>query len=550
MEVHLQSESHTDQVTNYLQNNVYEGSETRKICIISGDDVTVQSNNLWMSSSLIRTVIGSLLTNEDITLIMPDYSGADVTNAIKILRNHIDEDIIFNRNVKDILEALAVDITKTQFVNENFESKETIRRDLINELVNKRNEEDSSNIICKFCPKRFHGTRVKEKYKCHLGLMHFSAEMKMEIEKYFQADHKCSECGKIYVNSHLKRRHLAYNHSYLVDTIKSLIKEQVGRQKTKVEEDFNEDSNDSEVSGTSDAVDSGEYFENDDSGIQDQLLLCNQDLSDSDTDDDQVGSDAPNDGDSTNDEEAEGIQNELMLFNQNLSDSDSDDDDTNDVTDQDKSQDVDDEQFQDIHNTLLQEQDLEDSDDEPEHQDQSEDNKKDTFSISLVDHITAENSDKVKDYRNFIEKKDKYWYCKGCDYKHQSKTVIGLHAEVHVAGLTFRCKICTNPFNTRNNLRNHHYKKHTKNKKLQQKAEKNELDKEIDEKVSQIMVKVENSYVCMQCDKITPRKDHIIAHCETHLEGYSHGCHICKFETKTRNSLRIHISQKHKKQKR
>ena len=181
MEVHLQSESHTDQVTNYLQNNVYEGSETRKICIISGDDVTVQSNNLWMSSSLIRTVIGSLLTNEDITLIMPDYSGADVTKAIKILRNQSKEDIIFDRNVRDILEALGVDTTNTQCVNENFESKETIRRDLINELVNKRKEEESSNIICKFCPKRFQGTKAKDIYKCHLGVMHFSAEMKIEI---------------------------------------------------------------------------------------------------------------------------------------------------------------------------------------------------------------------------------------------------------------------------------------------------------------------------------------------------------------------------------
>ena len=135
MEVNFQSIFHNHQVINLLQSQ--SSAEGRKFQIVSGDKECVYSNKLWMFSSFIRSIVESLVIAEDITIMLPDYSAVDVTNATNILLNNKNDELVFSRKVKEILEALGIDITNTKIVNEDFDSKETIRRDLINELVKK-----------------------------------------------------------------------------------------------------------------------------------------------------------------------------------------------------------------------------------------------------------------------------------------------------------------------------------------------------------------------------------------------------------------------------
>ena len=418
MEVNFQSIFHNHQVINLLQSQ--SSAEGRKFQIVSGDKECVYSNKLWMFSSFIRSIVESLVIAEDITIILPDYSAVDVTNATNILLNNKNDELVFSRKVKEILEALGIDITNTKIVNEDFDSKETIRRDLINEFLKK---EDASNISCNFCPKTFHGSKQTDKYKIHLGIIHFTAEMKIEVDKYFPANNKCSGCGKIYESSCLKRRHLIYNHSHLVKSIISLIKDQIKRDEPTEDEDSdflnqllksNQDLSDSDSdeendesdfidklqnsnqnlsdidsdeehdesdlidelqNSNQDLSDSDSDEEEDESNFIDELQNCNQDLSDSenDSDEEEERNNMSNNGEYANDKEVEEKQKELMITNQNLSDSNTDDEDEEaNVSQTANDQDVEEDQFQDINNILLQVQDLEDTDSEDEEENHGE----------------------------------------------------------------------------------------------------------------------------------------------------------------------------------
>ena len=71
---------------------------------------------------------------------------------------------------------------------------------------------------------------------------------------------------------------------------------------------------------------------------------------------------------------------------------------------------------------------------------------------------------------------------------------------------------------------------------------------EIDEQIQQNIVKnVDGTYSCKVCGKNSGRKiQHCRNHIETHLEGLSFNCPLCEKTFRSRPSLAMHKSNKHR----
>jgi len=69
----------------------------------------------------------------------------------------------------------------------------------------------------------------------------------------------------------------------------------------------------------------------------------------------------------------------------------------------------------------------------------------------------------------------------------------------------------------------------------------------IDLQIEQMMERVEGLWKCTVCGQTSSYKSHIKEHAERHLNGVSHGCHICRKIFSARDNLRVHISQTHSK---
>merc|ERR1712025_400133 len=52
---------------------------------------------------------------------------------------------------------------------------------------------------------------------------------------------------------------------------------------------------------------------------------------------------------------------------------------------------------------------------------------------------------------------------------------------------------------------------------------------------------------CLHCSKTNKDKTAISRHVESHLEGHAHNCTVCHKSYKTRLSLNVHMTQKHRK---
>lgn len=198
----------------------------RNITLRGSDQVNIQANNLWMFSSLIRALIGtSVSANEEALILLPDYHGNDIIAALNILNTSQNDDIMFSEIIKNVLDDFGVDLNNTEQLQLDKEinmreSKEVIRSNLIDEIINNKTVKE---VVCYYCSKSFTGQRAKDKYRNHLGQSHFLSEMKEEIGKYFDTNDKCTECGKTYVTASFKRKHLTKHHSYLVDKILKLV---------------------------------------------------------------------------------------------------------------------------------------------------------------------------------------------------------------------------------------------------------------------------------------------------------------------------------------
>ena len=71
---------------------------------------------------------------------------------------------------------------------------------------------------------------------------------------------------------------------------------------------------------------------------------------------------------------------------------------------------------------------------------------------------------------------------------------------------------------------------------------------EIEQKVIEHLEKNEDGfYMCNLCGKVGDRRNHMKNHIETHLDGISVSCSICKKQFGSRNSHNVHMSRNHKK---
>ena len=221
---------HNENVMSILRQEWASSDGDRTLTLVAGDSAAVAAGCLWMCSSLVRSLVGSTaasLAQQSSVLLLPDFSAADLEAAVSVLQSSGELDrIVFSGGAREVLQLLGVSMDRvTQLQEEEEEdgrgeSKEAIRNNLIAELVHNKSVEE---LVCYFCSKAFTGQKMKDKYKSHLSQMHFIDEMKKEIKKYFDKNDKCSDCGKAYVTVNLKRRHLGYNHSYLVDKIHHII---------------------------------------------------------------------------------------------------------------------------------------------------------------------------------------------------------------------------------------------------------------------------------------------------------------------------------------
>ena len=178
-------------------------------------------------------------------------------------------------------------------------------------------------------------------------------------------------------------------------------------------------------------------------------MMDNQNLSDSDSECDEVV-ETNNDSiqeiilqDQDLDEDSESDVESVVVGSSNSNDDD--EIQTIDIDDQSEAQDKDNDEI------II--------DDRPNNNDRSVPN----FSISLADHITEYNKDKIREPKKFVERKGKFWFCKKCGVKNVRESYLILHAEIHVDGLLFGCKVCNKKYPTRIKLRDHHEEFHSHN---------------------------------------------------------------------------------------
>ena len=70
---------------------------------------------------------------------------------------------------------------------------------------------------------------------------------------------------------------------------------------------------------------------------------------------------------------------------------------------------------------------------------------------------------------------------------------------------------------------------------------------DLDEKLGRMIERSQGIWKCKVCDKVSNRKENIIKHAETHLQGIKHSCHICMKTFPTRPGLQAHINEIHSK---
>ena len=68
---------------------------------------------------------------------------------------------------------------------------------------------------------------------------------------------------------------------------------------------------------------------------------------------------------------------------------------------------------------------------------------------------------------------------------------------------------------------------------------------ELELQIEGIIEKDKGLWRCKVCGKTTTNKGHAKGHAETHIEGVSHACHICRKTVSSRHNLKTHISNIH-----
>ena len=79
----------------------------------------------------------------------------------------------------------------------------------------------------------------------------------------------------------------------------------------------------------------------------------------------------------------------------------------------------------------------------------------------ILPHKAHSNYSQSKEViEDLIIKDGEIWLCKQCGKTAKTRASIGLHAETHIEGISFDCKLCDKIFRSRNSLAFHKSKKH------------------------------------------------------------------------------------------
>ena len=566
------------------------GQEYRTILLRGSDQVNIQANNLWMFSSLIRALIGSSVSaNEELIMILlPDHHGHDISAALNVLNTSQIDDIVFTESVKDILCDLGVNfnnIEQFQLDEETNlrESKEVIRNNLIDELINNKPVEE---VVCYYCSKSFTGQRAKDKYRSHLGQTHFLSEMKEETAKYFDTNHKCTECGKSYVTASFKRKHLTKHHSYLVDKILRLVNrkeneslleqdvievqnlqdtftEAVKPNEQSLENFFTELLNkDTPAANVGENEEDPEIHRINDENHQrtssspeaqcnaEELLMSSGEteiLEEADDENDNEANDEiiRNLIESNVNSQEDEIDSKIKEIDQEITESErqTDNDEYADNISEDGHEGQTNEGNEDaeLQNQLMQSNnDLSDSDSEDEHDaskgtEKSNQETEDIQKSLLLDQDLDSSSDSDDE-----ESTDDTPSTRSND----SNEDLGSSSlnEISSSNVAFECKLCPKKYDRKKSLSTHHNRNH---RKINNTKKGDTRDLEIDAKVNKMIISLNGGFKCFLCGRKYARRHHVASHCESHL-SYSHKCPQCSEKFKTRSALKNHLGQKHK----
>ena len=516
--IHLQSEKHSDQVLSALQNKNGDGCD---ILLIGKDNVSSKCDSLWLLSPLVRSIIDSLGNIRDNTIILPDFSYDDIKIGLEITEGNRGEVLMFNSSTKHLLETLGMDLRNSWTGGDDSMSSADLNLEIRTENTDDlpdSNDDDEDDIQ-------------------KLLLAQNSDFDSSDDEDTDQSD-------------------------VTVDEIIQNLK--VKLEKTDVaEEGMNEDHDDDN---------------DDDEDIQDQLIK-DQDLSDSDDDDDDddnMVSPLQNDNlmDSTEKVE-EFLENQLiqetLMMDQDISDDEEEEGaDPSDVstTQGEKESDSDKNRDSEENNSYINNI----SDDEEE----GADSFNDTRTVPLKEGTgTEENNQgemsdlqkqKLKEVEELLVAENGRWKCKTCCRTFRKRDQVRKHAEIHVTGLSFPCKLCSKIFTTRMRLASHKHLNHrgdikktcirkpeTKQNIRRSTTEtmttlvQNKQNNKKAEEVDNLLLRVGDLWKCKICDKTSPyrKKSKLRDHAEIHVEGLSYQCQHCSRIFPTKRRLWDHNSKIH-----
>ena len=77
-------------------------------------------------------------------------------------------------------------------------------------------------------------------------------------------------------------------------------------------------------------------------------------------------------------------------------------------------------------------------------------------------------------------------------------------------------------------------------------AEEFQSIEDLDSQIQQQILRTEEGYKCLVCNKMSKKVAHMKEHVETHMEGLSFDCNFCGKKLKSRSCLRIHKINQHK----
>ena len=202
---------------------------------------------------------------------------------------------------------------------------------------------------------------------------------------------------------------------------------------------------------------------------------------------------------------------------------------------------------------------------------------------------------KLKEVESLLLHENGIWNCGACDYSSLKKRYLKLHAETHIPGLRYKCKLCPVICTTQNNLKAHRRNVHTViQRNIQNYKTSNSLPSEPsndlellkdsksgddeaikdgkkkaavlvgdDEgvkqteietdthqenlrKVESLLIKEDGVWKCGVCSKTNVLKASLRLHVETHVTGLVYTCELCDKVCTTKVNMNMHKIRYHR----